>query len=344
MKRLLLPLIAMLLSVNVAFAQDAPASPWTHGGNVGFNMAQSHFDNWAPGGQDNINFLGLAKYDINYKKGNNKWDNNIDLQLGYSYYNLDQKPIKTDDRIFLSSLYGYNVSNEKWFVTANFTFQSQFTNGYDYASDSTDRISGFMAPGYFTLGLGVQWVPNEHFKVNLAPITAKMTYVNDQTLADKGAFGVKKAEYEYQFNENGEFYQDEEGNYKPYSEYTGTEDVKRYDYVRTKKGESIRWELGAQLTAEFNYEIFKNVTFSSKLIAFYNYLGGNENALGEKYTCPVDFDWDNALIMKVNDWLSCNITARLVYDEDIAPLSHIEGTTFRQFKEVMSIGISYKIP
>ena len=314
MKKLFLPLIALLLSMNVAFAQDAEIqSPWTHGGNVGFNMAQSHFDNWAPGGQDNINFLGLAKYDINYKNGNHKWDNNIDLQLGYSYYDLDKKPIKTDDRIFLSSLYGYNLSNEKLFATANFTFQSQFTNGYNYAADSTNRISGFMAPGYFTLGLGAQWVPNEHFKVNFAPLTAKMTIVNDQDLADAGAFGVKKAEY------------DTLGNV-------------------ISHGEKIRWELGAQLTAEFNYEIVENVTFSSKLIAFYNYLGGNENALGEKYTCPIDFDWDNALIMKVNDWLSCNITARLVYDEDIAPLSHIEGTTFRQFKEVMSIGISYKIP
>ena len=326
MKKLFLPLIALLLSVNVAFAQDAPASPWTHGGNVGFNMAQSHFDNWAPGGQDNINFLGLAKYDINYKNGNHKWDNSLDLQLGYSYYDLDKKPIKTDDRIFLSSLYGYNLSNEKLFATANFTFQSQFVNGYNYAADSTNRISGFMAPGYFTLGLGAQWVPNEHFKVNFAPLTAKMTYVNDQNLADEGAFGVKHAEYE------------------AVEEIIGTDTI--INIVKTKDGEKIRWELGAQLTAEFNYEIAKNITFSSKLIAFYNYLtkSSDLNAIGEKYTCPVDFDWDNALIMKVNDWLSCNLTARLVYDEDIAPLSLYPGTTFRQFKEVLSIGISYKIP
>jgi len=311
MKKLLLPLIALLLSVNVAFAQDAPASPWTHGGNVGFNMAQSHFDNWSAGGQDNINFLGIVKYDINYKKGNHKWDNNIDLQLGYSYFDLKKNPIKTDDRIFLSSLYGHNLSSDKWFATADFTFQTQFANGYDYKTDSTNRISGFMVPGYVTLGLGVQWVPNEHFKVNLAPITGRMTIVNDKKLADAGAFGVDKAEYD---EETGEL---------------------------IKHGKTVRWELGAQLTAEFNYEIFKNVNFSSKLIAFYDYFTNGKNALEENYTCPVDFDWDNALIMKVNDWLSCNITARLVYDEDIAP---IQGTTFRQFKEVLSLGISYKIP
>lgn len=327
MKKLFLPLIALLLSVNVAFAQDNEIqSPWVHGGTVGLNIAQSHFDNWSAGGQDNINVLGLVKYDINYKKGNHKWDNNIDLQLGYSYYNLDKKPIKTDDRIYLSSLYGHNLSHEKWFATANLTFQSQFADGYNYAVDSTNRISGFMNPGYVTLGLGVQWVPSEHFKINLSPLTGKMIIVADQKLADAGAYGVKKAEYE------------------DVTEIIGTDTI---TYQRkTKDGEKIRWELGAQLIAEFNYEIFKNVTFSSKLIAFYDYLhkSSDLNALGEKYTCPVDFDWDNQLIMKVNDWLSCNISARLVYDEDVAPLSSYPGTTFRQFKEVMSIGISYKIP
>lgn len=328
MKRLFLPLMAMLLSVNVAFAQDeepaAPESNWKHGGTVGFNMAQSHFDNWTAGGQDNINFLGLAKYGISYKKGNHKWDNEIDLQLGYNYFNLKKKPVKTDDRIFLSSLYGYDVSNDKWFLTAAFTFQTQFTDGFDYASgDTTTRISGFMAPGYLTLGIGVQWVPNEHFKVNLAPITGRMTIVTDQDLIDAGAYGVKKPEYE------------------EVTEIIGTDTV---TFMRkTSDGKGIRWELGAQLTAEFNYEIFENVTFSSKLIAFYDYLykSSDLNAVGEKYNCPVDFDWDNALIMKVNDWLSCNITARLVYDEDIHPVS---GPTFRQFKEVLSLGISYKIP
>ena len=344
MKKLFLPLIALLLSANVAFAQDAEPeiqSPWTHGGTVGFNMAQSHFDNWSAGGQDNINFLGLAKYDINYKKGMHKWDNNIDLQLGYSYFDLDKKPIKTDDRIFLSSLYGYDLINDKWYATADMTFQTQFADGYNYANDSTNRISGFMAPGYITLGIGVQWVPNEHFKVNISPLTGKMTIVNDKRLADEGAFGVKAAEYVE--DENGEFYKDGH-KYKPFSQYTGEDDVTRYNM--TKHGEQIRWELGAQLIAELNYEIVENVTFSSKLIAFYDYLHKSTdlNALEEKYTCPIDFDWDNQLIMKVNDWLSCNITARLVYDEDIKPLSSYPGTTFRQFKEVLSLGISYKIP
>ena len=89
--------------------------------------------------------------------------------------------------------------------------------------------------------------------------------VNDQDLADQGAFGVDKATYD----ENGEL---------------------------VEHGKITRWELGAQLTAEFKYDIMTNVAFSSKFIAFYDYLhkSSDLNAVGEKYTFPIDIDWDNA--------------------------------------------------
>jgi hypothetical protein len=107
-------------------------------------------------------------------------------------------------------------------------------------------------------------------------------------------------------------------------------------------GSKFRMELGAQLIANVNYEIFKNVIFTSKLVVFYDYMQTREfNALDKEYGCRLDFDWDNAIVMKVNDWLNCNVTARLIYDEDIKP---IEGDSFLQFKEVLSVGISYRIP
>ena len=299
MKKLLLSLTMMLFASQMIFAQDAEQKSWTHGGFVGFNISQSHFSNWTAGGQDNVNGLGTFKYNMNYLKGKSKWDNSLDLALGYSYYDLDQKPLKTDDRINFSSLYGFDVVKDELFVTANLNFQSQFANGYDYKTDNTTRISAFLAPAYLTVGIGAQYVPSKWFSLNLAPASGRLTIVNDKDLSDKGAFGVTP-------------------------------------------GKMFRMELGAQLTANINYEIFKNVTFTSKLIVFYDYMQTRDlNANGEKYGCRLDFDWDNALVMKVNSWLNCNVTARLVYDEDIKP---IEGESFLQFKEVLSIGLSYRIP
>lgn len=314
MKKLLLSFVMIIFASQVIFAQDAEEKKWTHGGFVGLNVSQSHFSNWTAGGQDNVNGLGTFKYNMNYLNGKSKWDNTLDLALGYSYYDFGKKPIKTDDRINLSSLYGYDVIKEKLYATANLNFQTQFADGYDYKTDSTNKISTFFAPAYLTVGLGAQYTPTSWFSLNLAPVTGKLTIVNDQALADAGAFGVTAAEYK----------------------------IIEQDTILVKHGNKTRIELGAQLIASLNYEIFKNVVFSSKLIVFYDYMQEKDfNALNKKYGCRFDFDWDNSLVLKVNDWLNCNITARLVYDEDIAP---IEGDSFLQFKEVLSIGISYRIP
>ena len=313
MKKFLLTFAVMLFASQMIFAQEeAEQKNWTHGGFVGLNVSQSHFSNWTAGGQDNVNGLGTFKYNMNYLNGKSKWDNTLDLALGYSYFDFDKKPIKTDDRINLSSLYGYDVVKDKLYVTANLNFQTQFADGYKYDTDSTNRISTFLAPAYLTVGLGAQYTPTKWFSLNLAPASGRLTIVNDQELADAGAFGVKGALID---PVTGEI---------------------------LEHGSKFRMELGAQLIANVNYEIFKNVVFSSKLIVFYDYLQDREfNALSKKYGCRLDFDWDNALVLKVNDWLNCNISARLVYDEDIIP---IEGDSFLQFKEVLSVGISYKIP
>lgn len=313
MKKLLLSLTVMLFASQILLAQDAEEKNWTHGGFVGLNVSQSHFSNWTAGGQDNINGLGTFKYNLNYLKGKSKWDNTLDLALGYSYFDFDMKPIKTDDRINLSSLYGYDIVKEKLYITANLNFQTQFADGFKYDTDSTHRISTFLAPAYLTVGLGAQYTPTSWFSLNLAPASGKLTIVNDQELADAGAFGVKGALYDPQTGE------------------------------LLEHGSKFRMELGAQLIANVNYEIFKNVVFNSKLIVFYDYLQDRkQNALGNKYGCRFDFDWDNALVLKVNDWLNCNITARLIYDEDITPIEG--GNSFLQFKEVLSVGISYRIP
>lgn len=302
----------VLFASQMIFAQDAEEKSWTHGGFVGLNVSQSHFSNWTSGGQDNVNGISTFKYSANYLKGKSKWDNNIDLALGYSYFDFDMKPLKTDDRINFSSLYGYDVVKDELFITANLNFQSQFADGFDYKTDSTNKISKFLAPAYLTVGLGAQYTPSSWFSLNLAPASGRLTIVNDQTLADKGAFGVKGALID---PVTGEI---------------------------LEHGSKFRMELGAQLIANVNYEIFKNVIFTSKLVVFYDYMQTREfNALNKEYGCRLDFDWDNAIVMKVNDWLNCNVTARLIYDEDIKP---IEGDSFLQFKEVLSVGISYRIP
>ena len=284
-----------------AFAQDELPQGWSHKGNIGLNLGQSSYTNWAAGGQNSLTCQGLFNYEIHYLKNKFKWDNTLATSLGYCFYSFKQKPVKTDDMIEFSSLATLKAT-EKLNYGAELAFRSQFAKGYDYAKDSTNYISKFLAPGYLTLGFGIEWVPNKYFSLYFAPITGRITFVNDQRLAEVGAYGVEPG----YFNPN--------------------------DSTEWIPGKKVRYEFGARAVAKFQYPIAKNIDFNSKLELFSNYL---------KNPQYIDVDWQNMLVLKVNDWLNCNLATHLIYDYDIPFYDEagvrIEGSKV-QFKEVLAIG------
>lgn len=73
-------------------------------------------------------------------------------------------------------------------------------------------------------------------------------------------------------------------------------------------GKQVRFELGMKAWVKMEKEIFKNVTLSSKLELFSDYLKNPER---------IDVDWQASLNMKVNKWLSANISGHMIYDDDI---------------------------
>ena len=300
MKKFLFTALALFFAI-ATFAQDEQPQGWTHKGNIGINLGQSSYTNWAAGGQNSLTALGAFNYEIHYLKNKFKWDNTLNMSLGYCIYSFKKKPIKTDDMIEFSSLATFKAI-EHLNYGAELAFRSQFAKGFDYAKDSTNYISKFLAPGYLTLGLGIEWVPNKYFSLYFAPVTGRITFVNDQRLAEVGAYGVEPG----YFNPN--------------------------DSTEWIPGKKIRYEFGARAVAKFQYPIAKNIDFSTKLELFSNYLDHPER---------IDVDWQNMLVLKVNDWLSANLSTHLIYDYDIPFYDEagikIEGSKV-QFKEVLAIG------
>ena len=311
MKRHFLLALALLMGV-AAMAQEEKTSNWTNSGTIGLNFAQSSYTNWAAGGQNALNWLGTFNYKINYAKDNFKWDNTLNAALGYSYFNFKQKPVKTDDILEFTSLAGLKAS-EQLNYSLEFAFRSQSAYGFNYETDSTQYISKFLAPAYISLGLGMEWAPNEHFSINFAPITGRLTIVNDDYLASIGAYGV---------NDLGP--------------------LDPNDTTVHAKGDKVRFEFGARLAAKMKYTLFQNVDYESKLELFSNYLNHPER---------IDVDWQNLFVMKVNSWLNCNFGTHLIYDYDI-PFYDIDAATGLsvkdpnskvQFKEVLSVGLMFKL-
>ena len=317
MKKILIAIATMAIIGNVS-AQTTEAEKnlkkqtkdsldgWKTGGIISLNLTQVSLTNWSAGGQNSVSVNGIVSLFANLKKGNSTWDNSLDLAYGILQQG-DADVRKTDDKIDFTSKYGQKAF-KNWYYAGLVNFKSQMTAGYNYPDDSTE-ISNFLAPGYLLGAIGMDYKPSEVFSLFISPITMKMTLVNDQNLADAGAYGVDPAEY------------DELG-------------------AITKKGLTSRSEYGGYIRALLKKDIMKNVNLQTKLELFSNYSEEPSN---------IDVNWEVLIAMKVNKYISATISTQLIYDDDIDIAIDNNGDNIidavgprTQFKEVLGIGISYK--
>ncbi len=281
-------------------AQTDTVNYWTKEGKVSLNANQNYFSNWSAGGESSYGIIGKLTFKADYKKDKNAWTNWFDMALGYSVIGDDDTK-KTEDKIEYITSYTRNLSDNILFSVVG-SFKSQFAKGYDYSNDTTIYTSKFLAPAYIDLGPGIQYKPNDHFLVNYSPATARILIVNDQELADKGAFGLDPATVD----DNG---------------------------VITEHAKKTKGMFGSKLAFVINYDIAKNVNIASKLELFSDYMDAPQN---------IDVDWQVLLGMKVNKWLNVDISTQMLYDDDIMITDKNGNTGPRvQFKQLMMVGLSF---
>jgi hypothetical protein len=164
---------------------------WITKGAFTLNLAQTSLTNWAAGGQNSFAVNGMANFSANYTKGNSSWVNNLDLGYGIIRQGKSDAATiqKSDDKVDFASKYGRKI-NDKLYYAALLNFKTQMSAGYNYPNDSVE-ISNLFAPAYLVSALGIDYKPNDKFSAFIAPVTSKLTFVNNQTLADVGAFGVE---------------------------------------------------------------------------------------------------------------------------------------------------------
>lgn len=192
MKKFLLVLTLSFIGF-AAFSQTAAKKDttkiWTIHGQNTLLIAQSSFSNWAAGGVNSFAGNVVFDYDFDYKKGDWSWDNKVIVGYGLS----DQTGLgwrKNDDRLILNSLLGLKAS-KYWLYTFYMNFQTQFTNGYSYdANNNKTLLSTFFAPAYLTLGPGFAFKKTDNFRINISPLAARITVVENDSLANSGAYGV----------------------------------------------------------------------------------------------------------------------------------------------------------
>ena len=190
MKKSTLILLAIALSVSGIAQQSNDADTlWKYSGITSLNLSQLSLSNWAAGGDNSLSGNALVKLSADFDDGTLNWDN--DLILGFGLIRTGSDPTrKSDDQIELSSKFG-SKAGEKWFYSALFSFRTQFAQGYDNpGEDDRMKISDFMSPGYLTLALGMDYKPNKHLSLFLAPVSTKFTFVLDEALSAAGTYGL----------------------------------------------------------------------------------------------------------------------------------------------------------
>lgn len=281
---------------------------WKHGAVLGLNFGQTSLTNWAAGGQNSFAVNGLFSAFSNYKKDKTVWDNSLDIGYGLLKQGKNADFMKTDDRFDLLSKYGRQAGKD-FYYAALVNFKSQMTLGKSYGVD-TLKISNLLAPAYVLAAIGMDYKPNSYFSAFLAPFTGKLTIVNDEDLANAGAFGVTPATLD------------------------GTGNV-------ITPGERLKGEFGGYLRAiysksDFKSESLKNMSLSTKIDLFSNYLYKPQN---------IDVSWETMIVFKVNKYISVNLNTHLIYDADILFDTNGDGANnapLVQFKEILGVGFLYK--
>ena len=365
MKRILTTLIFVLAVVS-ASAQDETVTDqtvevpkyWATDLKTQINVGHTSLTNWAAGGDNTMSLQGFIDENANWQKNEMFWTNRLQLDYGFLY--ASSKPIvqKNSDRIYLESKWGYKTEKmNNFYFSANYDFKSQFTTGYDYKTpavpdgyESLDKIedeaflkdlwkdarvmkSGFLAPAYTNLALGIDFKPATWLSVNFAPLTGGFVIVKDQTFRKAYSMNLRPEWKDYDSLS--------ESQKKEFDDAMASGD----DALIGKFYQGARFELGAQLKVDAGVSINDNFKYTTQVVLFYNYLAGM-NEVGGK--CP-RINWDNRIDWKLAKYFSFTITTNLIYDDTIMILDEKdidafpEGKARVQFKESLAFGFTWTI-
>ncbi|KYG72925.1 DUF3078 domain-containing protein [Roseivirga echinicomitans] len=194
MKKTLLICLTLLVSY-AAQSQTADSVKWERKGSLGFTFANVGLSNWAGGGESSVSLGTIFNAAAVRKATHSTWKNQVDFALGGAKLG-DRDFRKTDDAIILLSQYKRKI-NEKFGYSVSSILRTQLLEGNNYVADPlnpgeliTEKISNFMAPGYLSVNLGMEYSSGDVFTVSFAPAAGKFTFVMDDELSAAGAYGV----------------------------------------------------------------------------------------------------------------------------------------------------------
>lgn len=204
---------------------------WNIKNSIILNSEQATLSNWSAGGYSSFAFSSFYKGFYNFKKGNNQWDNSVELAYGMIWQDKTGNGFKdpanefqkSDDKIELNSIYSRKMY-KSWNYSALVNIKSQFDEGFKDGK----LVSAPISPITITSSIGWEY-KNKGFSAMLSFLAGKTTIVTDRRLMGDPIFGF------------------------------------------TKPGQCALFSLGSYAKFFYQKDIFKNVNLLVKLDFFYDY-------------------------------------------------------------------------
>lgn len=157
--------------------EEIPRS-WQYGFKSSLSLNQNHLSNWAKGGTSSftsmIDLAGTVSYDN--KKIKENWISSGRIRYG-TIHTKDHGFRSNTDIFEINSQYN-KVYRDKLDFSSVFYFKTQIAKGYTMPNDSVP-VSKFLNPGTFTIGVGTEYKPFSHTKINFSPLSYRNTFVLD---------------------------------------------------------------------------------------------------------------------------------------------------------------------
>lgn len=204
---------------------------WNIKNSIILNSEQATLSNWSAGGYSSFAFSSFYKGFYNFKKGNNQWDNSVELAYGMIWQDKTGNGFKdpanefqkSDDKIELNSIYSRKMY-KSWNYSALVNIKSQFDEGFKDGK----LVSAPISPIIITSSIGWEY-KNKGFSAMLSFLAGKTTIVTDRRLMGNEIFGF------------------------------------------TEPGQCALFSLGSYAKFFYQKDIFKNVNLLVKLDFFYDY-------------------------------------------------------------------------
>jgi hypothetical protein len=202
----IIQILLLVIICGYARAQDPKKEEkegWSRFGTFALTVNQGTLKNWAAGGEQNtLGVTSLLNFTVNHKKGKYNWNNYFDIGLGFQDATSFKKFRKVDDRIDVTSKYGY-AFRKNWYATLLLNLNTQALPGYDYSDTLIPKISNFFSPGKVLLSAGLDFKPNDQLSVFISPISIRWIIKADRDFYNIDKFGVAAGKKTY--NEIGAY-------------------------------------------------------------------------------------------------------------------------------------------